>query len=191
MKHALTGAVILPVGLIAGSLADHFWSFRETQAEAVRQEQRRQAEPLLRFDTSLTQAQPDAPRTHRASVYVPAYSSIRATNGRSAVQLATTLSIHNTSRDRPLILERIDYHNTEGRLVQAHLDRPVALKPFGVLEIFVSADDKRGGAGGNFFVEWAADGPIPEPIIETVMVGTFSSTSYSFVSQGRRLQAAP
>ncbi len=190
MKHAFIGGLILLVGLIIGSVADQLWTQRMTQAETIRLEQRWQAEPLLRFDASLTEAQLDAPRTHRASVYVPAYASIRVAHGRSVVQLAATLSIHNTSRDRPLILERIDYHNTEGQLVQAHLDRPVALKPFGVLEIFVSAEDQRGGAGANFLVEWASDGPISEPVIETVMVGTaYSSTSYSFVSQGRNLQA--
>ncbi len=86
--------------------------------------------------------------------------------------------------------------DTRARAVQAQPAPPnagtkqVALKPFGVLEIFVSAEDQRGGAGANFLVEWAADGPISEPVIETVMVGTaYSSTSYSFVSQGRNLQA--
>ncbi len=192
MKHALIAALILLVGLVVGSLGDHLWDFRARQAEAVRMEQRRETEPLLRFGSSLAQVSLDAPRTHRASVYVPAYASVRVATGRTAVQLATTLSMHNTSREKPLILERIDYHGTDGQLVQAHLDRPVALKPFGVLEVFVSAEDKRGGAGANFLVEWAADGPISEPVIETVMAGTsYSSTSYSFVSQGRPLRTAP
>ena len=57
------------------------------------------------------------------------------------------------------------------------------------MEMFVPADDVRGGAGANFLVEWAADGPITEPAIEAVMIGTSGTTSYSFVSQGRRLEA--
>ena len=190
MQHVLTGALILLVGLIIGSVADHLWMLRTRQIETLRLEQRRQTEPLLRFDASLTEIPPTLSRTHRASVYVPAYSSIRVASGRTVVQLATTLSIHNPARDRPLILERIDYHNTEGQLVQTYLDRPVALKPFGVLEIFVPAEDTRGGAGANFLVDWAADGPMLEPVIEAVMIGTYGSTSYSFVSQGRTLNSS-
>src|SRR3712207_4577881 len=109
MKHAFIGGLILLLGLIIGSVADQLWTRRTTQAETIRMEQRRQAEPLLRFGASLPVAQLDAPRPPRASVYVPAYASIRMAHGRSMVQLAATLSIHNTSRDRPLILERIDY----------------------------------------------------------------------------------
>ncbi len=191
MKHALTGALILLAGLTVGYVADRFWTLGQEQAEAVLLERRRQTEPLLRFGSSLADVPPGASRTHRASVYVPAYSSIRVASGRSAVQLAMTLSIHNTSREKPLILERIDYYDTEGQLVQGFLDGPVALKPFGVLQIFIAADDERGGTGANFLVEWAAAGPVPEPLIEAVMVGTFSSTSYSFTSQGRNLHAAP
>ena len=37
-----------------------------------------------------------------------------------------TLSIHNTSQTKPLILKRIDYFDTSGALVQAYLPEPVA-----------------------------------------------------------------
>jgi hypothetical protein len=90
----------------------------------------------------------------------------------------------------PLILERADYHNTEGELVQAYLAGPVALKPFGTVEMFVPRDDLRGGTGANFVVEWAAEGATSEPVIETVMMGSMGTTSYSFVSQGRSVRMA-
>ena len=145
------------------------------------------ANPLLLFQASLAEAAPAA--TTRGSIYVPAYSAIRLMTGRGRVNLATTLSIHNTSRERPLTLQRVDYHNTEGELVQAFLDKPVALKPLGAVEMFVAAEDVRGGSGANFLVEWAADGPITEPVVEAVMIGSIGTTSYSFVSQGRSLDA--
>ena len=65
------------------------------------------------------------------------YSS---TNG-----LATLLRIDNTSSTKPLVLERIDYFDTAGKLVQRYLTTPIALKPFGAIQIFVPADDARGG----------------------------------------------
>lgn len=144
----------------------------------------RVADPVHLFQASLAEASP-ADAQVRRTVYVPAYSTIRIMSGRSRVDLATTLSIHNTSRDKPLLLERIDYHNTDGGLIQAYLDEPVALKPLGTIEMFVAGQDRRAGMGANFVVDWAADGPIAEPVIEAVMIGTQGNATYSFASQGR------
>ena len=52
--------------------------------------------------------------------------------------------------------------------------------------MFVARDDRRPGMGANFVVDWAADGPISEPVVEAVMIGTQGNVTYSFVSQGRR-----
>jgi hypothetical protein len=144
----------------------------------------RVADPVHLFQASLAETYP-ADAQVRRTVYVPAYPAIRIMSGRSRIDLATTLSIHNTSRDKPLLLERVDYHNTDGELIQAYLEEPVALKPLGTIEMFVSREDRRGGTGANFVVDWAADGPISEPVIEAVMIGTQGNATYSFVSQGR------
>jgi Protein of unknown function (DUF3124) len=48
----------------------------------------------------------------------------------------------------------------------------VALKPLGTIEIFVGDEDRRAGMKANFVVDWAADGPISEPVVEAVMIGT-------------------
>jgi hypothetical protein len=144
----------------------------------------RVADPILLFQASLA----DTPSTSayvRRTVYIPGYSTIRIMSGRGRIDLATTLSIHNTSRDKPLMLEQIDYHNTDGRLIHAYLEEPVALTPLGTIEIFVAREDRRAGAGANFVVGWAADGPISEPVIEAVMIGTQGNAAYSFVSPGR------
>ena len=125
----------------------------------------------------------------RGTVYAPAYSAIRAGGGKTRIDLATTLGIHNTAEDKVLVIERIDYFDTNGRLVQTYLAQPVAVKPLGTIEIFVPRDDTRGGTGANFLVGWAAAGPIAEPVVETVMIGTVGNTSYSFVSQGRAVRS--
>jgi Protein of unknown function (DUF3124) len=153
----------------------------ELRAGAVHE---RAADPVHLFRASLDESYPADARTRR-TVYVPAYSMIRIMSGRSRVDLATTLSIHNTSRDKPLLLELVDHHNTDGGLIQAYLDEPVAIKPLGTIEIFVAHEDHRAGMGANFVVDWAADGPITEPVIEAVMIGTQGTATYSFVSQGR------
>jgi hypothetical protein len=141
-------------------------------------------DPIHLFRASLAETSPTDAQVRR-SVYVPAYPAIRIMSGRSRIDLATTLSIHNTSREKPLLLERVDYHDTDGELIQGYLEEPVALRPLGTIEMFVAREDRRAGTGANFVVEWAADGPISEPVIEAVMIGTQGNATYSFVSPGR------
>ena len=115
--------------------------------------------------------------------YVPVYSSV--SQGRLRAEFSVTLSIHNTSESRPLVLRRIAYFDTGGKLVESYLGEPVALKPFSTVEVFVPVTDVRGGTGANFVVDWAATGEIAEPVVEALMVGGLGSGHYAFISQGR------
>lgn len=126
----------------------------------------------------------------RQTVYVAAYSTVRFGGGKGKVDLATTLSIHNTSEKSPLILLRVDYFGTDGNLLNRYLGNPIAVRPFGSVEIFVPAENTRGGTGANFLVEWAAEGQITEPLIEAVMVGTIGSQGFSFTSRGKTMTIA-
>jgi len=121
---------------------------------------------------------------HQA-VYVPAYSSIRLGSGKGKVDLATTLSIHNTSERTALIVLRADYFDTSGNLIRSYAPEPLVVRPFGTVEAFVPVEDTRGGSGANFIVEWAAEGSTVEPLIEAVMVGSSGTQGYSFVSRGK------
>lgn len=141
----------------------------------------------LQFAGSLTDFAADADRPHRGTVYVPSHAYIRAVGARAQMNLATTLSVHNTSADTPLVLERVDYHNTQGELIQSYLTEPVALKPFGTIEVFVSREDVRGGSGANFLINWSSEKLVPTPVIESVMFGQSGSTGYSFLSKGRSI----
>jgi hypothetical protein len=119
--------------------------------------------------------------------YVPIHSSVRAGDGRTRIDLAVTLSVHNASETRPLVVTRIDYFDGAGHLVEHRLDKPVTLAPFATHEVFVAKADIRGGTGANFVVGWAADRAIAVPVIEAVMIGDFGNQSYAFVSEGRRI----
>jgi hypothetical protein len=137
-----------------------------------------------RFATSLT-ALPSEKLGVTGSFYVPAYSSVSLSEGRLRADFSVTLAIHNASETRPLVLRRIAYFDTNGRLVQSYLKEPVALKPFATVEVFIQTTDVRGGTGANFIVDWAADGPIAEPVIEALMLGGLGAGQYAFISQGR------
>ena len=126
----------------------------------------------------------------RQTVYVAAYSTVRLGGGKGKVDLATTLTVHNTSEKKPLILLRVDYFGTAGNLLHSYLAAPIAIRPFGSAETFVPAEDTRGGTGANFVVEWAADGQITEPLIEAVMIGVIGTQGFSFTSRGKTMTIA-
>ena len=120
--------------------------------------------------------------------YVPVYSSVSMSAGRLRGDFSVTLSIHNASETRPLILKRIAYFDTSGKMVESYLKTPVALKPFSTIEVFVAATDVRGGTGANFVVDWAAASEIAEPAVEALMVGSVGPGHYAFISQGRPIK---
>ncbi|CCD94100.1 conserved exported hypothetical protein [Bradyrhizobium sp. ORS 375] len=141
------------------------------------------------FASSLTAVPAETP-TVAGAVYVPVYSSVTMAPGRVQADFSVTLSIHNASEQRPLILRRINYYDTAGALVEAHLSAPVALKPFATIEIFVPTKDTRGGTGANFVIDWAATGEIAEPVVEALMVGGIGAGHYAFISQGRPIRSS-
>jgi hypothetical protein len=147
-----------------------------------------QARPLEQaFAPSLVEI-PSQPLGVNGAIYVPAYSSVSIVQGKVRADFSVTLSMHNASQDKALVLKRIAYFDTSGQLVQEYLPRPIALKPFGAIEIFISQNDVRGGTGANFLVEWGAVGQIAEPVVEALMVGGIGAGHYAFISQGRPIR---
>lgn len=120
--------------------------------------------------------------------YVPVYSSVSMSQGKLRADFSVTLSVHNASETRPLVLKRIAYFDTSGKMVESYLKSPVALKPFATIEIFIAANDVRGGTGANFVVDWAATGEIAEPAVEALMFGSVGAGHYAFISQGRPIK---
>jgi hypothetical protein len=120
--------------------------------------------------------------------YVPVYSSVSMSQGKLRADFSVTLSVHNASETRPLVLKRIAYFDTVGKLVESYLKTPIALKPFSTVEVFIAATDVRGGTGANFVVDWAAAGEIAEPAVEALMVGSVGNGHYAFISQGRPIK---
>ena len=139
------------------------------------------------FSGSLT-AMPSEILGVSGAFYVPVYSSVSISQGKVRADFSVTLSIHNASETRPLVLRRIAYFDTNGKMVENYLKAPVALKPFSTVEVFVPTTDVRGGTGANFVVDWAATGEIAEPVVEALMFGGLGSGHYAFIRQGRPLK---
>jgi hypothetical protein len=142
------------------------------------------------FKDSITAMPDPSDLSTKGSIYVPTYSRVygAAVGGKKLIELSTTLRIDNTSSTKALVIERIEYYETAGKLVQSYLSEPLALRPFGTIEIVIPAEDESGGVAANFIVEWAGVGPMAEPLVEAVMIGSQGDTSFSFVSPGRPIR---
>ena len=126
----------------------------------------------------------------QGAIYVPAYSTLSAIAGLTKVNFAVTLSIRNPSATRTLVVRHIAFFNTIGEELQVYLTQPVGLRPFGTVNLFIPVQDQRGGAGGNFLVEWAAEAEAPDLLVEAIMLGEMGGSSYSFISRGLEIGAA-
>jgi len=65
------------------------------------------------FAGSLT-AVPAENLTITGSFYVPVYSSVSMSQGKLRGDFSVTLSVHNASENRPLVLKRIAYFDSVG-----------------------------------------------------------------------------
>jgi len=142
--------------------------------------------PLAKFASSIAEL-PRNPLILRGRLYVPAHSSLLIRDGDTRLDLSVTLSIQNTSEKGTLVIERIDYFNAAGQLIDKYLPRTVALKPYGAIQIVVPERDIRGGLGANFIVDWSSPEAIDEPVVEAIMIGGPGTQGHSFVSVGRKV----
>ncbi|GAB7022009.1 DUF3124 domain-containing protein [Salidesulfovibrio brasiliensis] len=123
------------------------------------------------------------------NVYVPAYSHIYQGPKGRPYQLAVMLSIRNVDLDTSITVAVIDYYDDHGKKLHAFLDKPVTLGPLETYEVNIPANDKTGGSGANFIVNWSAEKAVSAPIIQSVMIGTASQQGISFVCDGVPLES--
>jgi len=119
------------------------------------------------------------------TLYVPAYSHIYSGARDRAYLLTITLSIRNINPEKEVTITRVDYYETQGKLLKKHIDKPKVLKPLESIRYIIPESDKSGGSGANFMVDWKSDKPVNPPIVEAVMIGTRSQQGISFTSRGR------
>lgn len=118
-------------------------------------------------------------------LYVPVYSHIYMVDFRRDFNLAVTLAIRNTSLEHPIVITSARYYDDHGTVIREFVSGPHRLDPMASTEIVIAESDRTGGSGANFIVEWVAADPVPDPVVETVMIGTVGQQGISFLSTGR------
>jgi hypothetical protein len=121
------------------------------------------------------------------TLYVPIYSHIYSGNREQPVYLAATLSLRNTDREHSITITAVDYYDSQGKLLNHYLEKPLVLGAMATQRYVVPESDKSGGSGAKFIVVWQSDQPVAEPLIESVMISTKTQQGISFTSRGRVL----
>lgn len=146
----------------------------------------------LKPTSSLHEPLPTSPSNVGLSLgqmlYIPMYSSIHTKNYSWQGNLASTLSVRNTSLDRPISVGRVDYFDSRGKPVQSYLAEPLTLQPLESKEFLVEAKDLRGGMSAMFLVEWSSTRPVTQPVVEAVNIFMSIDKSFAFTSHGRVLR---
>ena len=122
-------------------------------------------------------------------VYVPAYSHIATGDDAQPLNLAITLSVRNADPGRAIVLTRVDYFDSDGKLVRKFLDSALKVEPLASAEYFIKESDVGGGGSPSFVVKWVAEGPAVAPVVESVMIGTAGTQGISFTSPGRSIDS--
>lgn len=118
------------------------------------------------------------------TIYVPAYAVAPITGDGRSLDLTTTLVIHNTDLTRPIVLTSVRYYGADGQLIADVLDAPRQLPALASADFVIGPESGR-GVGTNFIVEWVAEEPVYEPVVEALMLNASGNQGVSFISVGR------
>ena len=116
-------------------------------------------------------------------LYMPIYSNIPY-GDKHNLDLSAFLAVHNTDLKHQSKITKADFFNTDGRLVKSFISSDQQINPLATV-IFTILQKDQSGTGANFLVEWMADQPVNEPLIESIMKDLSGNRGISFLSQGR------
>ena len=122
------------------------------------------------------------------STYIPVYSQIYQLHEKRTYDLTVTASFRNVSPSDTVYILKADYYNTTGQIIKSYLKKPIFLRPLETIEIVISENDRNGGTGGNFIIDWAAQNELQIPLFEAIMISTKGQQGLSFSSRGLRIK---
>jgi hypothetical protein len=121
-------------------------------------------------------------------LYVSAYSEVYDASEDKTWDMAVTLYIRNTNLDKPILIDSVQYFDTNGQLVTDYVESPMQLAPMATTEYVITRTDDQGGTGANFIVVWGAEEPVYEPVVEAVMISAAGTQGLSLLSPARVLE---
>jgi hypothetical protein len=125
------------------------------------------------------------------TIYVPSHSYVRIGEKGHQFEVAANLCIRNTDATHAITVVSVNYHDSDGNLLKAYLEKSIELNPLASTNFFISSSDVSGGLSPSFLIKWKSASPANEPIAEAAMIGDKSGQGISFVSTGKVIKDTP
>ena len=77
------------------------------------------------------------------TVYVPVYSHVYTADSGQSLNLAATLFVRNTDQGRSILLTRVQYFDSRGKLLRQFLTKPLKIDPLASMDFFVKESETR------------------------------------------------
>lgn len=122
------------------------------------------------------------------TLFVPLYSHIYHGDRDTPFLLSATLTVRNTDPRHSILLEAVDYYDSDGKLLRTFLPESRRLLPLAATHFMIPESDAAGGSGASFQVRWGASAPAHPPLVESVMIGTRGQQGISFTSRATVLR---
>ncbi len=116
-------------------------------------------------------------------LYMPIYSNLPYMEKKN-YDISAFLAVHNTDPKQQIKITKVIFFNTDGNVVKQFLSEERLLAPLATAIFAISKKDQS-GTGANFLVEWIADQPVNEPLIESIMTDLSGTVGFSFSSLGK------
>jgi hypothetical protein len=133
-------------------------------------------------------ATPEIVLSKGQTVYVPAYSHILIGDRPLEFNMATTLSVRNTDTKQFIVVRKVNYYDSNGKLVKSLLNEPKRLGPLASTNFFVKETDTSGGLSPSFIIVWDAEKKVNSPVVESVMIGARGGQGISFITYGHEMR---
>lgn len=128
------------------------------------------------------------PHPYGQRVYVPIYRHLKRQGTSIPVDLLVTLAVRNTDEHNPIRIESARSFDASGASLVTHIQQPIEVPPMAVHTIIATSLDIAGGSAASFLVDWSAEVPVREPLVEALMVSSHAARGISFRSVGQVLE---
>lgn len=124
------------------------------------------------------------PTADGQSIYLPLCSRLPGAEGVQPAPISGLVCIRNLDEAKSIIVTVARHRDADGRPIRDFLKTPARLAPRATLEIVVKDDEIRGGFSSSVLIEWVADRPVSDPLIEAILFGSAQGRGFAFSERG-------
>ncbi len=132
-------------------------------------------------------AVPAAAGVKGQTVAVPSYTSVYYNQRGHTFELANSLYLRNLDQTQAITIQRLEYRDSDGKLVRRLIDRPLTLPPLASWHMLLPHVGKGEKGTGLVLLDWRARAPAQPPLVQCVVIGAVGQQGISFVLTGRPL----